>query len=110
MPLERTVHFPDLATGGDAAQGQVPLFAKEWRVQLATNFATEYDVAFFDPTALHTLLKAQMNGVAGQFPNWQLPGLWYTVPQGAPIVSLSVNAGQLIGVGDPPSIKFRLGL
>jgi len=106
-PLTKTVRFSDIAPGASEQQ-QVPKFAYEWRTELITNFASTWDVGFFTPPATQIYL-ADANGVAGEYPTWQLPGHWWTVPQAAPIVNLGIDLASPVALIEP-AIKFRLAL
>jgi len=107
LPLTKTVRFSDIALGF-AEQQLVPDWASEWFAEVITNEATTWDVGFFNPAFLQ-LSFATANGVAGEFPNWQLPSLWRPVPQDGAIVSLGVDPGAPVGLIEP-AVKFRLAL
>jgi len=105
--LTKTVYFSDIAAG-EAEQQQIPQWAVEYFPEVVTNFATSWDISLF--RADFSLLRtSDANGVAGQFPNWQIESYWRTVPQDATIINVGVDPLQPTGLFEP-SIKFKLAL
>jgi len=106
-PLTKTSFYPDVLPGNFELQ-QIPAWANSFRLATARNFATTFSVTLFDG-AFNLIATQEANGVAGQFPNFNIFIVEFPVPPDATLANLGVDVVSPVGLLNP-KVVFQLAL
>ena len=107
QPLTKTLFYPDVLPGAFEVQ-QLPAWASEYRPASARNVLTEWSITLFDG-AFALIQASNANGVAGEFPSYNIQQFWNVVPPDATLCNLGVDVISPVGLINP-KVVFRLAL